>query len=263
MAIIRMNKSSDYTVMSNTHLKEKNMSLKAKGLLSLMLSLRDDWEYSVEGLVSICKESEVAVKSALNELKKFNYLKVTKLLPNQTETGRIEYIYDIFEKPQQDIEKQGVENLGVEILDVEIQALENQGQLNTKELNTKELNTKELNTKELNTKELNTKDIYNAPSNKIATEPPVIEFILNDKTYYPITQKQVDKWSELYPNVDIMQQLRKMCGWLDANPRNRKTKGGILKFVNGWLAREQDKPRKVQQQTTKDLAPAMDFNEFY
>ena len=258
MAIIRMNKSSDYTVMSNTHLKEKNMSLKAKGLLSLMLSLRDDWEYSVEGLVSICKESEVAVKSALNELKKFNYLKVTKLLPNQTETGRIEYIYDIFEKPQQDIEKQGVENLGVEILDVEIQALENQGQLNTKELNTKELNTKELNTKELNTK-----DIYNAPSNKIATEPPVIEFILNDKTYYPITQKQVDKWSELYPNVDIMQQLRKMCGWLDANPRNRKTKGGILKFVNGWLAREQDKPRKVQQQTTKDLAPNLDFNEFY
>jgi hypothetical protein len=253
MAIIRMNKSSDYTVMSNTHLKEKNMSLKAKGLLSLMLSLRDDWEYSVEGLVSICKESEVAVKSALNELKKFNYLKVTKLLPNQTETGRIEYIYDIFEKPQQDIEKQGVENLGVEILDVEIQALENQGQLNTKELNTKELNTKELNTK----------DIYNAPSNGIATEPPVIEFILNDKTYYPITQKQVDKWSELYPNVDIMQQLRKMCGWLDANPRNRKTKGGILKFANGWLAREQDKPRKVQQQTTKDLASAMDFNEFY
>ena len=253
MAIIRMNKSSDYTVMSNTHLKEKNMSLKAKGLLSLMLSLRDDWEYSVEGLVSICKESEVAVKSALNELKKFNYLKVTKLLPNQTETGRIEYIYDIFEKPQQGIEKQGVENLGVEILDVEIQALENQGQLNTKELNTKELNTKELNTK----------DIYNAPSNEIATEPPVIEFILNDKTYYPITQKQVDKWSELYPNVDVMQQLRKMCGWLDANPRNRKTKGGILKFANGWLAREQDKPRKVQQQTTKDLAPAMDFNEFY
>ena len=248
MAIIRMNKSSDYTVMSNTHLKEKNMSLKAKGLLSLMLSLRDDWEYSVEGLVSICKESEVAVKSALNELKKFNYLKVTKLLPNQTETGRIEYIYDIFEKPQQDIEKQGVENLEVEILDVEIQALENQGQLNTKELNTKELNTK---------------DIYNAPSNEIATEPPVIEFILNDKTYYPITQKQVDKWSELYPNVDIMQQLRKMCGWLDANPRNRKTKGGILKFVNGWLAREQDKPRKVQQQTTKDLASNLDFNEFY
>ena len=243
MAIIRMNKSSDYTVMSNTHLKEKNMSLKAKGLLSLMLSLRDDWEYSVEGLVSICKESEVAVKSALNELKKFNYLKVTKLLPNQTETGRIEYIYDIFEKPQQDIEKQGVENLGVEILDVEIQALENQGQLNTKELNTK--------------------DIYNAPSNEIATEPPVIEFILNDKTYYPITQKQVDKWSELYPNVDVMQQLRKMCGWLDANPRNRKTKGGILKFANGWLAREQDKPRKVQQQTTKDLAPNLDFNEFY
>lgn len=72
-------------------------------------------------------------------------------------------------------------------------------------------------------------------------EPPVISFILNDKSRYPIRQAQVDEWSGLYPAVDIMQELRKMAGWLDANPSKRKTKRGILRFVNGWLAREQDK----------------------
>jgi uncharacterized phage protein (TIGR02220 family) len=118
MPVIRVNKSKDYVTMSNYHFKEKNMSLKAKGLLSEMLSLPDDWNYSIEGLVAINKENESAIKSALGELKEFGYLKMTKLLPNETHTGRIEYIYDIYEK-KQDGEKQGVENLGVEILGVE------------------------------------------------------------------------------------------------------------------------------------------------
>ena len=53
MAVIRINKTQNYTVMSNYHLKEKDMSLKAKGLLSLMLSLPDNWDYSISGLVPI------------------------------------------------------------------------------------------------------------------------------------------------------------------------------------------------------------------
>lgn len=128
MPVIRVNKTKDYTVMSNYHFKEKDMSLKAKGLLSLMLSLPDNWGYSVEGLVNICKENETSINTALKELKLFGYLSVTKLMPNQTENGRIEYIYNVYEKPniKQDIEKQGVENLGVEF-----QGLENQGLLNT------------------------------------------------------------------------------------------------------------------------------------
>lgn len=99
MSVIRVNKTNDYTVMSNCHLKEEKMSLKAKGLLSLMLSLPDDWNYSVEGLVAICKENHTSIKSTLMELQKFGYLSVTKLLPNETLSGRIEYIYDIYEKP--------------------------------------------------------------------------------------------------------------------------------------------------------------------
>ena len=154
MAVIRVNKNKDYTVMSNRHLKEKEMSLKAKGLLSLMLSLPKGWDYSIAGLVTICKENENAIKSTLNELKKFGYLAIIKKLPNETKSGRIEYIYDIFEKPveeqktekqeveKQEVEKQEVENQEVENQEVENQEVENQGQLNTKELNTKELNIK-------------------------------------------------------------------------------------------------------------------------
>ena len=126
MAKFKVNKTKDYTIMSNYHLKEKNMSLKAKGLLSVMLSLPDNWDYSIAGLVAISQENETAIKSALSELKQFGYLEVIKLMPNESETGRIDYIYNVYEKPKQEGEKQEVENLPLEILDVE-----NQGQLNT------------------------------------------------------------------------------------------------------------------------------------
>ena len=100
MAVIRVNKTADYTIMGNSHLRETEMSLKAKGLMSLMLSLPNDWDYSVAGLVSICKESDSSIKSALDELKKFGYLVITKKMPNETDSGKIEYEYNIYEYPQ-------------------------------------------------------------------------------------------------------------------------------------------------------------------
>ena len=150
MTILRVNKNKNYTTMSNYHFKEKEMSLKAKGLLSQMLSLPKDWDYSIAGLVKLNKDNETSVVSALKELKKFGYLKVVKLLPNETETGRIEYIYDIYENPQkQDPEILGVEIQGVEKLGLEILGLENQGQLNTNNKITKDkiLNNKITNNK--------------------------------------------------------------------------------------------------------------------
>lgn len=162
MATFRVNKTSDYTVISNYHLREKGMSLKAKGLLTLMLSLPENWDYSISGLASICAENETAIKTGLNELKKFGYLRISKIFPNKERGNKkIEYVYEIFEKPlvegkrqkeqeteKQPLEKQKVENQGVENLPLESQAVENQGQLNTKELNTNKLNTKEVSTKE-------------------------------------------------------------------------------------------------------------------
>ena len=78
MPVIRANRNENYTVMSNVHLKDKRMTLKAKGLLSVVLSLPPDWDYSFAGLVAICKESETAMKSAIKELKEFGYLTITK-----------------------------------------------------------------------------------------------------------------------------------------------------------------------------------------
>lgn len=90
-------------------------------------------------------------------------------------------------------------------------------------------------------------DLYNAQSDKITHEPTpaeksIISITLNDKSEYPIYQSMIDEWKELYPNVDIEQQLRCMKGWCNANPTKRKTKRGILRFINSWLSREQDKP---------------------
>lgn len=141
MATIRVHKTKNYTVMSNTHLRDKKLSLKAKGLLSVMLSLPDNWDYSIAGLVAISKENETAVKSALNELKDNNYVVVTKENPTKSNGGRIKYTYEVYEEPhKQKIEKQDIENLGVEC-----QQVENHGQLNTNRLSTDELNTEKLN----------------------------------------------------------------------------------------------------------------------
>lgn len=147
MATIRVHKTKNYTVMSNTHLRDNNLSLKAKGLLSVMLSLPDNWEYSIAGLVAISKENETAVKSALNELKDNNYVVVIKEKPTKNNGGRIKYSYDVYEEPK----KQGTEKQGVENLVVEFQGIESNTQLNTKESSTNKQNTDILNIKMDNT----------------------------------------------------------------------------------------------------------------
>ena len=79
------------------------------------------------------------------------------------------------------------------------------------------------------------------PESKAPDRPAVITLSLNDKTEHPIYQEDIDGWKELYPAVDILQELRKMKGWLNANPTKRKTRRGIKRFINSWLSREQDK----------------------
>ena len=117
--VIRVNKNSNYIAMSKSHLQRKDLSLKAKGLLSIMLSLPEDFDYSIENICSLCLEGETAVKSALKELKEAKYLVIDKSNPTKTNGGRYEYAYCIYETPQnesiiQEVEKQEVEIQGVE-----------------------------------------------------------------------------------------------------------------------------------------------------
>lgn len=151
MAIVRVVKNKDYTVMSNAHLHDKRLSLKAVGLLSIVLSLPDDWHYTVKGIVGSVKDGERAVNGALSELKQCGYLQVNKLYPN-SERSKIEYQYVFYEKPQdlqnvpleQDIQNVGLQNVGIQNVD-----LQNVGAyINTNKQSTNKQNTKELNTNE-------------------------------------------------------------------------------------------------------------------
>ncbi len=99
MSVFRVHKTSGFTVMSNGHLRDSNLSLKAKGLLSLILSLPDDWVHSVKGYVSFCADGERSVTSALKELKEFGYVTVEKVNPKPG-SNKFTYIYNIYEKPQ-------------------------------------------------------------------------------------------------------------------------------------------------------------------
>ena len=74
MAVFRIERTRDYTVMSNHHLKDSALSLKAKGLLSMMLSLPEEWNYTTRGLAKICKEGVDAIGGALKELEKAGYI---------------------------------------------------------------------------------------------------------------------------------------------------------------------------------------------
>lgn len=169
----RVNKTDNFTIVSSLLLRSKEISLKSLGLLLRVLSFPDDWDYSVAGLVFICKEGKTAIDSALKELKNIGYLVVTKLYANMTASKGIEYVYDFFENPisedeadkhrekvkaeakakvsgaelstemlktaefsaPQEGEKQGVENLYLDDLPLEVLPTENRPQYNTKEQN--------------------------------------------------------------------------------------------------------------------------------
>ena len=156
-SVVRVHKNTDFTIMSNHHLRNQKLTLKAVGLMSKILGLPDGWNY--------CREGETAVRAALHELIDEQYVYVEKLSPNYTKSGRFEYVYHIYEIPYEnmpdglecpelflkkqseinqnadspDTEKQDAENLHLEI-----QSIENQGQLNTYLSSTKESSMKEL-----------------------------------------------------------------------------------------------------------------------
>ena len=96
MAVIRVHKTKNYTVMANYHLRDKRLSFKAKGIMSFMLSLPDEWDYSVNGLSVFATDGRDGVREALRELEKTGYLKMGQSR-SSGKFGKNEYI--ITEKP--------------------------------------------------------------------------------------------------------------------------------------------------------------------
>lgn len=135
MSVMRVHKNKNFTVMSNHHFKEKKMSLKAKGLLSLMLSLPDDWDYTVLGLATLSKDGKEAVMTALSELEKFGYLKRSQRVNTKGQFCGVEY--DIYEEPQAEDTMSENQISANQISG--IRYAENASQLNTNPLRTKSI----------------------------------------------------------------------------------------------------------------------------
>lgn len=98
MAVIRVEKNKNYTVMSNVHLRDGALTLKAKGLLSLILSLPDDWHYSINGLATLTKEGRAGVMSCLKKLEAAGYISRHQLRGEHGRMGQNEYV--IYEEPR-------------------------------------------------------------------------------------------------------------------------------------------------------------------
>ena len=165
MAVFRVEKNKNYTVMANHHLQNKKLSLKAKGLLSVMLSVNESWVHSIAGYAGTCRDGVDGITSAIKELEKQGYITRRRI---RNEKGQLtETEYTIYEYPQTqdnepilDLPKQEKPILENPILDKPVlekpvlgePILENTGLYNTKLLNTKELNTNVLNPNHINQK---------------------------------------------------------------------------------------------------------------
>lgn len=206
--VFRIEKNNNYTVMSNFHLRDKNLSLKAKGLLSWMLSNNDDWDYSIAGIVACCKEGETTINTALKELQDNGYVEVKKIMPNK-DSNRIHYEYFVYEYPQ------GVESQGLESQGLESQGVENQGQINTNKTNIKKSN---INKKYSDNPELDSaiKDFIDARKKmkKPMTDRAIELFIKRLQSFEKTEQGQIDiintaierGWMTVYPKKEENQK---------------------------------------------------------
>jgi hypothetical protein len=133
MSVFKIEKTKDYTVMSNYHLRDKNLSYKAKGLLSFMLSLPEDWDYSLAGLCSISKESRDGIRSILKELQENHYVEIEKV---RGDKGYFEYNYLIYEIPHFIELENNKNNPGMENPHLDSPNVETPTQINTNKINT-------------------------------------------------------------------------------------------------------------------------------
>ena len=139
MAVFRVQKTQNYTVMSNYHLNDKALSLKAKGLLSLMLSLPDSWDYTTRGLASICKEGVDGIQATVRELENAGYIIRRRVRDQNGQVRGMEFT--VFEQPRKPEPENPVQAEPEREKPVQAKpaqekpAQENPAQLNTKETN--------------------------------------------------------------------------------------------------------------------------------
>lgn len=209
MPVIRVEKTKNYTVMANYHLQDKRLSLKAKGLMSYMLSLPKEWDYSIKGLTACVKEGQSTIMSILKELKECGYLVMIRNNPTKENNGRFTWDYIIYEAPQfpkiQSIEKQPIE----------LQCIENH-MINK-------------GTKEINTNKQSTKFIK-------PNLDEVIEYFISKKS----NKEEAEKYFDYYESKGWLVGKTSMKDWKASARnwiRNQKEwgkKNNVPDFTNPW-----------------------------
>lgn len=199
MAVFRVERTSDYTVMSNFHLKDKRLSLKAKGLLSQMLSLPDDWDYTLSGLSHINRESKDAIRTAINELETAGYVIRRQTTDAGGKFGNNEYtIYEqpvtssSLETPSSEVPSSGNPPTGKP-------SSENPTQLNTKKSSTQKQNTDRSSTDSIPFFSEETADKPPEPKRKETMSPESMEIyreIILENIEYDLLKKQVGPYTE-------------------------------------------------------------------
>jgi len=261
MAIVRVVKNKDYTVMSNAHLHDKRLSLKAVGLLSIVLSLPDNWHYTVKGLVGSVKDGERAVNGALSELKKCGYLQVNKLYPN-SERSKIEYQYVFYEKPQdlqnvpleQDLQNVDLQNVDLQNVDLQNVDLQNVDLQNVGAyINTNKQSTNKQNTKELNTNE------YKEKNNKKESVNSVIAEYTENKDLQDALHDFVDMRTKVRKPLTV-RAMKLSLNELDKLAVDDVTKIAIVNqsIVHSWLTfyKLQNNNNGQRQLTRKEMGYA-------
>lgn len=272
MAVFRVERTRDYTVMSNCHLRDKRLSLKAKGLLSQMLSLPEDWDYTLAGLSCINKESKDAIRSAVNELERTGYIQRHQTTDAHGKFSGNEYI--IYERPagaeksalspsiKSSLEKPSSENPTTENPTSGKPLSENPTQLNTKKLKKEELITDEENTDSIpfgtdkTVEQLpKRKERAYASVNEISAYREVIcenidyECLLHD---YPFDKKIIDEIVELMVEVVSAKREYTRVAGSDfphelVKSRLLKLDGSHIQFVLSCMKENTTKVKNIKQ----------------
>ncbi|MDO5416464.1 MAG: helix-turn-helix domain-containing protein [Lachnospiraceae bacterium] len=210
MAVVRVEKNQNYTTMCNYHLRDKNLSLKAKGLLSFCLSLPECWDYSINGLAAVCKEGRDCIMSTLSELEANGYLIRDRTRNGDGTLGGMEYV--IFEQPQNP--ESGQPELDFPTLDkpaLEKPMLEEPTQIRTNSINTKRNNNEE---------KKETRHKYG----------PYQNVLLTDEEYQTLCKE--------FPS-DYEQRIARLSEYMASTGKSYKNH---LITIRSWARREKAKP---------------------
>lgn len=250
MATIRVRKTKDFSIVSNVLLRDKRLSLRARGLLVFMLSLSDTWEYSITGLANATGESTGKVSNSLKELEKFGYLTRERIRNAKGQMDGTEYTLresPVSENPNE--EKPSVENPTLEKPILEKPSVENRAQYNTKE-------NKNQDKEELREKK-NQENKESIHAREEAKEPlPKHEYADN----VTLTESEYQKLVEKVGNKQVADEcIEILSNYKSADTRKRKYTSdyhAILSWVVKAYYERHKTPTRAQPGTQNDPVSA-------